>query len=727
MKKFSKIAALLLAAVMVLSLAACGGNNNGQSSEEPSISVETTTEKAEDTTTADNGETEPAADAEYERADDEEIYEANMEGYDADIAAAKANDDLDAKFVKMAEAEAKLLDSAIMTPYLTQGGTYTISRIAPHTVPYVQWGNDNDRFYGLVINDELLTKEERADLLELWNAALAGEGEYDPAAYLTEKGHSLKDEYTLTFSTGPVTLDWLNTSSQSDTEILVNTVDGLYEYNNLGQQVPAIAESHDVSDDGLVYTFHLRDDVKWYTAEGTEYAGLTANDFVAGIHHTLDINPDLSYLLGAEGAHIVGADDYAYGETDDFETVGVKALDDYTLEFTLTQPTSYFLTMLSYSIFQPICESFYLSHGGVWGIEECAEAMNSDAYQFGLKTDVATQVYCGAYLLKKYVDGSEIVLEKNPNYYNPDKVRINTIRWIFDMGENIPQLYADVVGGTYAGMGLSTANGSLKLAQDDGNFDKCGYVSDTSSTTYFGGLNLNRGTFELESGACASPKTEQEKIDTHTALQNKNFRKALMHGWNRKAWRAITVGDEVAENAIRNMYVHPQFTVLTKETTDEYGNVFAEGTVYGDIVQFYLDELGAKIKVADSQDGWYDQAAAEEYKAAAIEELGDSVTFPIQIDVVYYSANDGQVAQANGYKTILEENLGKDFVQVNLIEATTPEDYYACGYRAASGSAGNFDMFYGSGWGPDYGDPSTYLDTFLPGGYMIKVVGLDNF
>jgi len=74
----------------------------------------------------------------------------------------------------------------------------------------------------------------------------------------------------------------------------------------------------------------------------------------------------------------------------------------------------------------------------------------------------------------------------------------------------------------------------------------------------------------------------------------------------------------------------------------------------------------------------------------------------------------------------MEENLGTENVVINLIEATTPEDYYASGYRASNGEAGNFDFFQGSGWGPDYGDPSTYLDTFLGegAGYMTKVIGL---
>ena len=144
------------------------------------------------------------------------------------------------------------------------------------------------------------------------------------------------------------------------------------------------------------------------------------------------------------------------------------------------------------------------------------------------------------------------------------------------------------------------------------------------------------------------------------------------------------------------------------------------------MVQYYVDQLGAKIVVADGVDGWYQPEAAKEYLAAAKEELGDSVSYPIQIDVVYYSASEANTAQAQAYKQVIEDCLGAENVQVNLLEATTSEDFYACGYRASNGEAGNFDMFYGSGWGPDYGDPSTYLDTFRGegAGYMTKVIGL---
>ena len=75
----------------------------------------------------------------------------------------------------------------------------------------------------------------------------------------------------------------------------------------------------------------------------------------------------------------------------------------------------------------------------------------------------------------------------------------------------------------------------------------------------------------------------------------------------------------------------------------------------------------------------------------------------------------------------MEEALtidGKQYVQVNMISCSTTDDYYNSGYYVEIGEDANYDVFYGSGWGPDFGDPITYLDTFLPTGYMIHVCGL---
>ncbi|MBO4279522.1 MAG: hypothetical protein J5891_06905 [Spirochaetales bacterium] len=660
----------------------------------------------------------------YVRGDDEEIYAKVLGGYEALLDKAKAAKTDSERFVIYAQAEAYLLDSAVMIPNTTQGGAYTISRIAPRTVPYVQWGNDDDRWKGMIITaDDFLTPAERNELLDIWAKAVKGEATYDPAAWLTSKGHKLTKDYRTTFSTAPVTLDTLNTSSQSDTEILVNCTDNLVQYNNLGQMIPALAESWEVSADGITYTFHIRKGAWWSTSEGAKYAEVTAKDFEAGFHHMLDAAAGLEWLV--EGV-IEGVSEYLY-EGGKWDAVGYKAVDANTLQVTLCAPTSYFMTMLTYSCFAPICESFYLAHGGVFGIEEYAAAYNdTNAYTYGKSTDVASQVYNGAFILQQLNDASIIKVVKNPNYYDPESVKLDSITWVYDNGENMAQFYKDVCDGVYAGCGLTSASGTLEWAKADGNFDKYNYVSDTTSTSYFGGLNLNRGTFALASGAVASPKTEEQKIDTETAMMNKNFRKAVAYAWDKATQNAVSRGADLATTNLRNMYTHPEFVQLSEDVTDASGKKFVAGTMYGEIVQYYLDKMGSPVQVADGIDGWYHPAEAKRHLELAKKELGNTVKWPITIDVVYYSANQTQIAQAQAYKQSIEGVLGAENVTVNLVEATTSADFYASGYRASNGEAGNFDMFYGSGWGPDFGDPCTYLDTFRGNGagYMTKVIGL---
>ena len=723
MKKYKSLASVLALSMVAGSLAGCGEKGT----EQPAVEVVTEQTAAE--TTAATPTEEVAApeaisdDVVYERGDDEEIYEAVLAEYEQYLLEAEKAATPDERFVLFAKAEALLLESGVMIPTTTQGGAYQISRVAPHTVPYVQWGNDDDRLFGLVISDEFCTPAERDDMLAEWKKACAGEGTYDPAAYLESKGHTLQKDYTLTFSTAPVTIDWLNTSSQSDTEITVNTVEGLVQYDNTSQMQPALAESWDVSEDGTVYTFHIRKGVNWYTSEGTKYAEVTAKDFEAGFHHMLDTQAGLEWLI--DGVVVGGTDYYANGGS--WDDVGYKAVDDYTLEVTLEQPIPYFMTMLTYSCFLPICDSFYQAHGGVYGVSEYAEASaDTNKYTYGKSEDVASQVYCGPFLLQKLQKDSEIVVVKNKEYYNADKVTLDSVRWIYDNGENPAATYKDTVDGIYAGIALTEASGILALAKDDGNFDTYAYVSDTTSTSYFGGLNLNRGTYQLESGACASAQTDVQKVSTHNALMNKNFRKALQHAFDKGTYNSVSRGEDLKYASLRNMYTHPQFVKLENDTSDPDGHTFSAGTFYGEMVQYYLDQMDAHINVADAVDGWFDAAYAKECLEKAKTELGESVRWPIQIDVVYYSASDNNTAQANAYKKVVEDTLGAENVQVNLIEATTSEDFYACGYRASNGEAGNFDMFYGSGWGPDYGDPSTYLDTFKGegAGYMTKVIGL---
>jgi len=157
---------------------------------------------------------------------------------------------------------------------------------------------------------------------------------------------------------------------------------------------------------------------------------------------------------------------------------------------------------------------------------------------------------------------------------------------------------------------------------------------------------------------------------------------------------------------------------------------YKAGTQYGQILQDYCDALGLKVDVKDGVNGWYQPEEAKKVMETALAELeADGVEISkgkkVVIDIFYYSASEVQTKQANSYKESVEAALG-DYVEVSLIPAETTDDYYACGYRAADGASANYNVFYGSGWGPDYGDPSTYLDTFLSegAGYMTKTIGL---
>ncbi|MBR3299339.1 MAG: peptide ABC transporter substrate-binding protein [Clostridia bacterium] len=722
MKKFI---ALVLVAIMALSMvAACTPQNQGTTTPtpaDPTKAPEEVTNPPAEETPAPTPFVRPTS---YVRAEDEDIYNMVLGQYEELMKKAAAGTTADEKFVLYAQAEAFLLSTGVMIPTTTQGGAYAITRVAPRSIPYANWGNDDDRIHSIVIATDFIKKEDRAEMLETWSKAMNGEGTYDPAAILTGKGYKLHNEYATTFSTAPVTIDWLNTSSQSDTEITVNTVEGLVEYDNLGVLQPALAERWEESADGLTYTFHIRKGVKWYTSEGREVAEVTAHDFVAGFQHMLDCGAGLEFLVDGK---VVGVHEYIK-EGGSWDEVGYKATDDYTLVVTLKERTTYFMTMLTYSCFLPICKSFYESRGGVFGIEEYAEAVqDTNKYTFGLNTDISSQVYCGPFLLQKLNPSSEILVVKNDNYWNKDKVTLNSIKWVYDDGSNPLAFYRDTVNGVYPGVTLGATNGLLEEAKKDGNFDKYGYITDTTSTTYFGGLNLNRGTYQLESGACASTQTEDQKIDTHIAMLNQNFRLAVQYSFDKETYNAVSKGQDLALTSLRNMYTQPEFVFISTEQTDADGHTFPANTFYGDMVQYYVKEkYNMPIDVHDGVNGWFHPTEAKQHLEKAIEELGDAVTWPIHIDVVYLGTSESNTNQAHAYKAKVEETLGADRVVVDLIKAENTDEFYPCGYRASNGEAGNFDMFYGSGWGPDYGDPSTYLETFLGmnKGYMTKVIGL---
>lgn len=717
MKALKRKSLLVLAAAGAMTLVACGGNG--------ATSSKSTADASSTGTSSTPISSNSVAPAVYTRGDDTEIYNNVFGDFATAYATGKAATSDDERYVKYAKAEAKLLESGAFVPTTTQGGAYTMSRIAPRSIPYVYWGNDMDKLKYIITAKgtdatSFIKKADREAMIALWKTAREGGAAYDPAAYLTAHGYTVGDSYATTTSAAPKTLDMLSTSTQTDTEQMCNCIENLIQYDNLGNMIGASADTWSWSADKKTVTFHIRSGTAWYTSDKSKYADMKADDFVAGFQHMLDSAAGLEYLVDNV---VVGVDEYL-NKGAAFKDVGIKAVDDSTLTFTLVNPESFFLTRLAYTCFSPMNRAFFLAHGGAFGITEFKAASALPAYTYG--TSMANQVYNSAFIPSKWDltdNGGSTTLTKNANYWDAANVHINTATWDYDKGDNLPALYTSVVNGTYPGIGLSAT--LLPTAKADGNFDKYAYVSDTTATTFFGGLNVNRGTFKLADGSVASNKTEQQKIDTETVMLNKNFRLAILKGWDRKTFNAIRRGEDLAAYNIRNMYTMPNLVSLGADVTVD-GKKYTKATSYGDLVQSFLDADSFDVKVADGADGWYNLTEAKAYMAQAKKDLGTAwPSNKIQIDLVYTSSSTIVTSESQAFKQLIEAAFPDD-ITVNLIDAVNTKNYYLSGYYATDGKSLNQDLFYGSGWGPDYGDPSTYLDTYLGdgAGYMTKVSGL---
>lgn len=731
MKNLKRVLCALLALVMVLGFVGCKNNGDDKNTPAPN----NTNKPAESEVPATAVPTTPLPTGDY-NAMSAAIYDAQLGAFNTLYQAAKEEQNVSKRYALMAQAEAKLLEAAVLIPGTTNGGNYGLSRVAKRSASTVLWGNDSDRFHNVLITTELISAEDQTHLKAMWDE-VRGTGTYSQKAtdYLKEKGYTLKDTYNMGYASDPKTWDALATSRSADSEAIVNTYDGLVEYDNENEIKPALAESWEVSEDGKTYTFHIRQGAKWVDAQGREVADVKADDFVAGMQHMLDAGGGLEYLV--ENI-IVNALEYNKGDVTDFAEVGVKATDDNTVVYTLCQPTSYFITMLGYNVFAPMSRTYFESKGGVFGKDDYKAAVDAGTMKYGQTVnDIA---YCGPYTVTNYTAENAIVFEANPTYWNKDNITIKTLTWKFNDGKDPTKAYEDTKAGTLDGCGLSSA--SLEACKADGNFEKYCTVSDTDATSFVLFLNLNRNAYANVNDAtkAVSTMTDDQKKRTDAAMLNVHFRRAIGMGLDIATYNGQVVGEELKLNSVRNSYTPGNFVALEEDVTIEINGeskTFAKGTYYGEIMQAQIDADGVKIKVWDAENqtsdgfaGWHNPANAYEELQQAITELKEfdieiSKDNPIVMDLPYYSGVDIYTNRAQTLKQSVEEAL-QGCVVVNLVPCADAQEWYYAGYYTESGKDANYTLYDVSGWGPDYGDPATYLDTMLGdgAGYMAKCLGL---
>lgn len=507
----------------------------------------------------------------------------------------------------------------------------------------------------------------------------------------SSKKSDLVSEYSSVYVTDLETLDYTFSSRKTNSDHYTNFVEGLLENDQYGNLKGDMAKSWEVSDDGLTYTYHLRKGVPWVDSEGNEYgANVTANDFVTGLKHAVDVQSETLYIVADS---IKGLSDYIDGKTNDFSTVGVKAVDDYTVQYTLNKPEPFWNSKTTYGILYPINEEFLKSKGKDFG-----------------KPTPDSILYNGPFILANNTAKSVIEYTKNESYWDPKNVHLDTVKWTYNDGSDPDGLFK------------SYENGELSLARVYPNSP--GYKdvtkaypdgvtwSQTGGSTYNLTFNFNRGTFDA-----TSKTTDKEKEDTQKAILDRNFRLAILFGFDKKSYNAQSVGEEGATKALRNTLVPADFV--------EIG-----GKPYGDTVASKLKALDSDafgdVNLSDGQDGYYNADKAKEYMEKAKTELeAKGVQFPIHLDMPVEETSEISVNMVKSLKKSVETSLGSDNVVVD-IQLLNEDKYLAATYQATTGQAGDFDITNASGWGPDYTDPSSYLNIYdSRKGDMIHTLGLE--
>ena len=519
-------------------------------------------------------------------------------------------------------------------------------------------------------------------------------------------GSSNQATYSFVYSADPNTLDYIAATRTTTSDVTSNLVDGLLENDQYGNFVPSLAEDWTVSEDGLTYTYKLRKDAKWYTSEGEEYGDVSAQDFVTGIKHAVESKSEGLFLIQNS---IKGLDAYVKGETKDFNTVGVKALDDHTIQYTLVRPESFWNSKTTSGVLFPVNAKFLESQGKDFG---------------SLKP--SSILYNGPYYLKSLTSKSEIELVKNKDYYDAKNVHIDNVKLTFNDGSNPDAIIKNFEKGQYSFASVMPNSSTYKSVKK--NFGDNIVYGLQLGTSYYLGFNLDRQKYDH-----TAKTTDEQKASTKKAILNKDFRQAITFALNRENYSAQVNSKAFAKPAIRNTYTAPAFVQVNGK---DFGDVVADKlTTYGD--------QWKGINLADGQDGLYnkDKAKAQLEKAKA-ELQKDGVQFPIHIDVPVAQNSTNFVSRMQSLKQTVEETLGKDNVVLDL-QMMDSDEVLNITLNVPSAADADWDLQGMVGWNPDYDDPSTYLDTLQPssedqtkvylgfaGGVdnpSAKAVGLDEF
>ncbi len=525
--------------------------------------------------------------------------------------------------------------------------------------------------------------------------------EPEPESNIGPDGREFADEqvYRSLYSSEVTTMNYLVSSTTYELVVGANTIDSLVENDTYGNILPCGAESWEVSEDGLTWTFHLRAGQYWYDADGNQKDPVTANDYVAAARSVCDsaMDSNNSYLMdgwivnaeellnytaaqlaepveqgteaGEDQDYVIDANGIIYEgsdwnkETEKYDTwtevpavtpedLGVEAVDDLTLVYHLVKARPYFLTALQFGTYWPAPASLLAELGDAYGLDNYSMWFN------------------GAYILSEFKPQEKRIYTKNVNNWDAEHIYIERIEQICNTEAATlePEMF---LRGEVDGAGI----GSDIVADWLSDPEKSQMISTTRVTgdySYFFGFN-----FEPKFDA------EYEPENWVIAVNNENFRKAVFHGIDRDGYIAAKYpGDDPS--------IHKINTVTPKGFSVNNGKDYV---FYGGL---------AKYTENDS----FDPELAVQFRDAAKAELeAAGCKFPIKVPVNY---NTNSTTWANCTVVLeqqLEELLGADFIDIIVVP------YSGSSFLNETRRNGNYAL-QELNWGADFMDPETWADPF---------------
>lgn len=469
-------------------------------------------------------------------------------------------------------------------------------------------------------------------------------------------------DYTELYASEVSTMNYLVTSTVEEQKIGANCIDTLIEYDSKGQIKEGLATEWSYDEASMTWTFKLRD-AKWVDTTGAEVTDVTAQDFVDAMKYMLTPEYESANVQNLFGiiknareyynglVYNGGADDAGVvWNPIDFSEVGVKAVDEHTLTYTLDKEVPYFLSSLAYVTYMP-------AYGPQ--LEELGK-------EFGTAAD--KMYYNGAYYVSQFEPQVTQVLTKNPLNYDAEHVYIENINRIYNSE-------AQTIGPEMIKRGeVDRAIINADLLDDwMNNPETASMVSKTrpeTNTSYFYSFNFNP-QFEAE----------YEPENWKKAVNNENFRKALGAALNKTKEIAVLEPENPEDYEISTI-TPPNFT-FTEDGTD-------------------YTTVGELANVTPM----YDEAKAVEYKEAAMTELqAQGATFPVKVLMVYNPSIPNWDKECQVVEQQVEGVLGTDFIDIIL--QAGPTDNFLTEVRRA----GKFALMK-CNWGADYADPETWVDPF---------------